>query len=299
MDFVFGFAGIPEEILDDVWKVRQSIVGQNTACFTVTHGRYGEPYQYKHLTRATDKFVRHLKLEVQDVDPSASLALFYVKHDGMNVEVLEAQLFPHVFMVPIEWSIVGSDKHTLSQAKNQLVLKLRLACTEVRKALQALKREFSEAAQRTSLLLPYRNFESRYLRDHLKTVQSSLLDSEDKHDVIQRNKNNFLHNHPLQKTQEGHRSDRRYFVDERGIQFKPPGRHLHGIHHANAQHNDICFISANRRLGAVYAPALHYDCQKGEPFSAYFFNCHTTTRALMHVPRHINVAPNDNCRLSK
>ncbi|MFM0643405.1 hypothetical protein PQR14_03675 [Paraburkholderia bryophila] len=298
MDFVFGFAGIPDEVLDGVRKERQSIVGQSAGFFTVQHGPNGTPYQHKHLTRTTNQFAEHLKAKVPSVKPDASIALFYVQRDGMNADVLEAALFPHVFMVPIDWSMTKADKHGVGQSKNELVQKLRLVCTEVRKALPAIKREFSEGAQRTPLLLPYRNFESRHLLGHLKYVQSSLLAKSDKFTIIEQAVAKFRHLHPPQKIQEGHKAGRRYFVDARGIQFKPPGHELHGLHHPSGEHNEICYISAKRRLGAAYNPTLHYDCQKGEPFSALFFDCHENKREALSVKKHINIAPNDNIRLS-
>jgi len=293
MKFAFAFAGIPNEVFDSVYKRGQVITGNNTAPHFVKHGWHAEPYRPHEVTQLVTTFKPYLESEARG---DTAFAVFYVRR-GESDTIITEGLFPFLFTVPVDWNLIGHNARSLQQSKNDLVQRLTRLGTDVRKCLEALQRELEERRQRTPWLLPVRNFQSRYLAGGLLELQHQLLTADQKLEVLSRLGNAFQHHHPPQKTQEGHKSNRRNFVDDSGLEFKPPGHELHGFHRPSEGHNDICAISARRRLGVSYHRAFHYDCSKGRGATqAHLHSCHSRETALVSSPAHINIATNDYTR---
>jgi hypothetical protein len=68
-------------------------------------------------------------------------------------------------------------------------------------------------------------------------------------------------------------------------------------------HNRLCYLNGNLRLSGRFDPGFHYDCIKDFsegrrelPLQGSFFNCHGTQDPLTGKP-HVNIAPNDFCRV--
>ncbi|MBN6746403.1 hypothetical protein JKG41_15310, partial [Acidithiobacillus sp. MC2.1] len=281
MRFFFLCAGIPAEIFDAVRKEREYIGGTSTEVELLpTIGPWGAPYRPEIASRAIEIFRDRTAKEDASDDPSA-YAVLYVP--GANDDALTNPLFPSIYTCPVDWDgLIGYGKVQLSQSKNALVRLLNAQATEVRAAITALARAVKEQAQRTPWLLPVRNFRSGHLRGALATLQVELATSKKKPDTLKDLSNRFRQNHPPQKTSDGYAKDKSYFVDESGLEFKPPGHLLHGFHteSENSDHNKICYIASRRRLGTPYIKTFHYDCARGDtkPTHANLCNCHSDDR---------------------
>ena len=221
MKFFFVLAGVPQEIFDEVRKQRAFVAGgDNTKVELVHHGRYGTPYTAGEVEKILTSFVPHLQAEANDDLGQTAFAVFYVSN-GDSDRLLEEGLFPFLFTVRIEWQLSGYEKHDLSASKNALVRPLRALAAHTRACMQALGKELVEQSQRTPWLLPVRNFESDHLRPAIQGLMADLLASTSPCDVLARRNQEFKHQHPPQRTQDGHHAGRYYFVDGSGMCFKP------------------------------------------------------------------------------
>lgn len=296
MKFAFAFAGIPNEIFDSINKKSQTIAGNNTTAHFLKHGWHAESYRPHEATQLVTTFMPYRESEAHGDTGDTAFAVLYVRR-GESDTIIKEGLFPFLFTVPVDWNLITHSKQSLRQSKNDLVNRLNLLSTDTRACLDALQKEFTEQRQRTPWLLPVRNFRSRHLADCLFELQDQLLEADRKLEVLSRLGNTFQHYHPLQKTQDGHKSDRRYFIDDSAMEFKPPGHELHGFHRPGEGHSDICAISARRRLGVPYHRAFHYDCSKGKGATkADLYSCHSQQAALVSSQKHINIATNDYTR---
>lgn len=296
MNFAFTFSGIPDEVFDLVSKEGKFIAGGNTIPHFLRHGKNGTPYKTHDIHKLIEIFKAHIEKESNAEDGGICFASFYIDLGESN-SIIEDGLFPFILSIPVAWSLSSENKVCLQQSKNELVRNLNKMCTEARKTLETIQRELVEQRQRTPWLLPVRNFKSRHLIAALYDLQHALYSAEKKQDALSRLNDAFRHRHPPQKCKEGRKGDRRYFVDDGGLEFKPPGHDMHGFHRASSGHNSICAISARRRLGAPYHRAFHYDCSKGEGATQlHLHSCHSREVALVSSEKHINIASNDYTR---
>ena len=296
MKFAFAYAGIPEEVYDSLYDRRQFIVGDNTTPHFVKHGRHEFPYRPHEATQLVEAFKHYLDREANGEAGETCFAVFYIRR-GDSDSIIKRRLFPYLLTIPVEWDLIDRSKMAMSQSKNELADRLNRLGKNVRECLAALGREMQEQRQRTPWLLPVRNFRSRYLEWCLFDLQEMLLKTEDKFGLLTELGKTFRHYHPPQKPRDGHTKDLRYFIDDIGMEFKPPGHDLHGFHRPSEGHNLICAISARRRLGVPYHRAFHYDCSKGGGATqANLHSCHSQEPALVTSQKHINIAPNDYTR---
>jgi len=291
-------AGVPDEIRDAVLEQRGFIAGEASTSVKVgRHGPAGTPYQARHIEEIIDVFKAHIDAEAEQDVGESGFAVIYVRN-GNSDAVLERALFPFLFLIPEEWTLIGYGKKELAQSKNQLVRPLHRRVAKVRESIDRLTAEFSEQAQRTPWLLPVRNFDSDCLCDSLRALQTEVMAAADGKARLTALGEAFRRRHPPQRSTEGHHRERSYFVDDSGLMFKPPGHHLHGFHRPTADHTPICAIGGKRRLGAPYRRAFHYDCirQEGKGTEAQLFSCHSTDRGTVKSEKNINIAPNDYTR---
>ncbi|UCV22199.1 hypothetical protein [Ferribacterium limneticum] len=303
MKFAFAFAGIPTEVFDSVAKEAKFITGGgNTSHHFIKHGPDGTPYREFEVRQLVNTFKPYIEQETREKDKDTgevAFAVFYIR-DQESDFVIRDNLFPFLITIPINWELDYSSELTLRQSKNELVRQLNTLCIDARKLIVALQRELVEQRQRTPWLLPIRNFRSRHLVPGLYEIQDQLIMNEKKPEALSKLTDAFRHHHPPQKRQDSHKSDRRYFVDDSGVMFKPPGKDLHGFHKPSDGHNEICAISSQRRLGVPYHRALHYDCSKGDGATELnLYSCHRTELAPISSEKHINIATNDYTRPEK
>lgn len=296
MRFFFLCAGIPTEIFEQVRKERTFIGGTSTTVELLPSvGAYGTPYTQQNIAKSLEAINARTTLD-DKLDAPPAYAVLYLR--AGNDEALTNALFPSIYTCAVEWDgLAGDSKMAISQAKNALVKAFEKQATVVRAALSELKREMQEQAQRTPWLLPVRNFQSKYLRTALSTVQLELIEADKKFDALKDLNNRFRQAHP-QRKQSGNRS---FFFDDSGLEFKPPGIHLHGFHHeksGDSVHDLMCYVGSRRRLGVPYVKTFHYDCTRAgeKPVVANLCSCHSNEAVNKKAPKNFNIAPNDYTR---
>jgi hypothetical protein len=253
MKFAFAYLGVPQEIYDAVLKEGNFIAGSGTTPHFIHPGAEQLGYRPHEATKALEAFFPYVQLEKDRETGDTGLAAICIRR-GASDRVVTDVLFPFVLTVFVDWKLDATDHKALKQSKNALVRKLCELGPIVRRAIEAIKRDLEEQRQRTPWLLPVQNFKSKHLHAALRNLQDTATTTEPTVEIISKLSDEFRHHHPMQKIQDGRHQDRRYFVDDSGLRFKPPGYDLHGFHKPSTGHNIVCEISSRRRLGAPFHP---------------------------------------------
>ena len=296
--YVFGFAGIPSEVYDQIYARRDSIVGAN-ACFEgFSRGRASERLSRRHANALLLRFKGYATEDLNSTSEKSSFALLCVSSDCRESEEFEVNFFPSILTCRVNWAISTGNEQSVRESGNRLVELLRASTTRARFILDALRKEVSERESRTPLLLPLRNFRSEVLREKLLQLQSSLRERASKENVVSliaEVAKQFEQTHPLKQTDS---SNRKCFIDDKNVQFHTPGTAAHGLARPSDQHAVECFLGAYRRFGAPFRSAFHYDCQKhgAGNLRGHFYTCHGTDACQMEGDPHLNIAPNDFVR---
>lgn len=295
MRFVFGYAGIPSEIYDSIYKSRLSITGQNADFEGTPGGPFGTPLNKSHAIKLLHKLKDRATKETRQESENTAYAVVYVKNPYYSPTEFEQLFFPNTFIYPVEWEPDWSTTTSIQQSKNELAKKLREATSTLKPILHALKKEVTEKSNRTPLLLPTKNFKSDTFLNYLKELQCQLVTEGDPGEKIRQINTSFERNHPMQRTDN---KQRPCFIDDAQIEFHSPGSARHGILRATPEHNAECILGGIRRLGAPYHPAFHYDCIKGKGnLKGIFHNCHGEEPKAMEGKPHLNIAPNNFVRI--
>lgn len=298
MRFVFGYAGIPSEIYDAIYSERTKICGDSVLFV-------GEPlrtktkdwnprYTQSHCNFFLRGFANLIREDHHNRLQDTGFALLFIRHEAVTTSGFVKQFFPSTLCIEIDWALDRTSKKTIRQSKNELLKRLKEATEEAKKAIPPLKKELTERDNRTPLLLPLKNFDSKRLVDQINDLQDSLAREGDKSGVIRRAVKVLEYHHPMQTPERGFR---KFFVDERKVEFRPPGSARHAFARVQSTHPETCLLAARRRLGAPYDHAFHYDCQKGSGnIRELFFGCHEE-RSMREGDPHLNIAPNDFVRV--
>jgi len=220
------------------------------------------------------------------------IAVIYVDNGDHATSRFVQSFFPSTLCAKVSWKITFGTKAQVAKSKNDLVVGLKHATNQARDALRLLAKELRERDAKTPLLLPVKNFTSAHLAKTLLELQSAVVNAADKDLAIKYAVESLESTHPPAKDL------KRYFVDDRKVEFRPPGSHRarHGLARVVAGHNPSCLLSGRRRLGAPYDRAFHYDCLRGDrSLVDDFFGCHDGPSRWKGNP-HINIAPNDFVR---
>jgi len=288
-----GFAGIPREVFDQIYRNRSRICGKDTDFLSETL-KPGNGYYWKgHCNFFIGEFWKALSLDHHNALSDTGFAVIYIRKDGESDRFAE-QLFPSILTIPVDWQISGTNRTTLGKSANDLAEKLRNSCDLAKQILLELKKELTEKDSSTPWLLPLKNFHSGVLPNQLRNLQNTLLSTTDYRATLRAASSAFLQTHPLRKV---NAKPQRCFVDDRGIEFAPPGRARHAFARGStAGHPKICLLAGRRRLGAPYDRAFHYDCTHGNRrVSGQFHGCHEPASKRVGNP-HLNIAPNDFVR---
>lgn len=295
MRFVFGYAGIPSEIYDDVYAKRDRICGDSGQFISEplhSRDRYFK-YSESHSNFFLRRFARIIREDNNNNTKDTGFVLIYVRHEEINTVNFVRCFFPSTLCLGIDWALDRRSSMTIRQSKNKLIEALKLGSDETKKAIPSLKKEITERDNRTPLLLPIKNFVSTQLVKEIQILQNRLIDVEDKPKVVTNAVRVLERYHPMQAPERGFR---RFFVDDRNVQFHPPGTNRHAFARAEGGHPETCLLSGRRRLGAPYDRTFHYDCQKGAGnIRELFYGCHED-RTMKEGDPHLNIAPNDNVR---
>lgn len=149
--------------------------------------------------------------------------------------------------------------------------------------------EFTNIANVTPFLLPYRNFDSPHHEEMVKQLYNSLGVVDDIADMMQTEKNKIARYHPRVTPPNGQQS---CYSDGR-LFFKSPGRARHGYfrHTLGQGHHPSCLLAARCRFGGSYPHNLHYDCEPVTQLAASYPNCHGA--GTRPGANHVNICPND------
>jgi len=292
MKYVFGYAGIPQEIYDEVYKSRSTFTAGGIE-FEGASLAYGHNLDANQGVRILKKLKERVVKEKNTLE-EISYGVICVRPPGSNISNFEKVFFPNTFVISVEWELLRGDKALMQQSKNALVQALRGASLKLRGILIALRKELKERANRTPLLLPLKNFRSKILSNHLYLLQAQLCLSDDPFKTIQKAVKEFEHLYPMQKVDN---KSRPCFIDDVKVEFHSPGSALHGLSKPGGDHLDECVLNGVRRLGAQFHPAFHYDCEKGTRLRGLFHHCHSVQASQQEGDPHINIAPNDFIRI--
>lgn len=296
MRFLFAYAGIPNCIFGSVQGQLSELCGDNGELIArPLHGMAGRSFRYSAADAEyyLGRFASRIESDHHNQLHDTGFALFYVTHDPETTLRFAERFFPSTLAFPVEWSLNLGSPAVVRASGNSLLRALRLATDRARARLPSLKKEVTEHASRTPLLLPVKNFHSDCLPVAIQGLQLALSQSAaDGRELIGNTVAQLTKRHPLE-----FRAPRsRFFTDDRGIVFCMPGRDRHAFARPGGAHPDSCVLSGRRRLGAPYDKAFHYDCSRGGGnLRAEFFGCHEAESMREGNP-HLNIAPNDFVR---
>lgn len=296
MRFIIGYAGIPREVFDQVVGKALSIAREDGEFVgkPLAHGRCGYTNQDADyfLHNFSDRIARDSHSALNDT----AFAVICVRYDDDTTQRFVGRFFPSTLVIQVDWNLPRGTKKAIAEGGNELIGLLTAATKKAKKILEALKKEVRERANRTPVLLPVRNFKSEVFYQFLQQLQADLVAQEEDHlKTLQTQVNRLDQQYPM-------RSDNDYkgfFVDDRGIRFKVPGRAKHAFARAEQiGHNVTCLLSGHRRLGAPFDVGFHYDCSRGGGgnLQGQFFSCHGKESEAMKGNPHLNIAPNDYVR---
>lgn len=301
MRFVFGYAGIPTEAYDYIYRKRKTLTDNNIEFEGAPLGRAGSPFEPRHANLFLQRFKEHAIKNRGNDKLSIGFAVIYVRSDPESTALFEASFFPSTLVFPVDWRLSGYSADEINQSCKNLFHLLLQATIRARIAIEALHKEVVERANRTPLLLPLRNFRSKQLRDWMQELQTTLVSQQNIYTAdlsIKTAVKRLEAIHPLRMVEDKKRN-RPCFVDNHDVEFHAPGKMLHGLPHTSDGHPVSCILAGYRRLGAPYNPSFHYDCIKGARgnLKGLFYRCHGAEAESMEGDRHINIAPNDFVRI--
>lgn len=300
MRFVFGYAGIPVEAYDYIYRKRNTLTDNNVEFEGAVHGKAGSPFEPRHANLFLARF-KEYAIQNRGNDIPIGFAVIYVRSDPASTARFEAEFFPSTLVFPVDWHLTGRRPQEINQSCKELFDLLLQATIRARIAIEALHKEVAERPNRTPLLLPIRNFRSKLLRSWMQELQTKLASQQDvsaADSTLKAAVKQFEARYPLVLVEDPQRLQRCY-LDDHNVEYHTPGKALHGLPHAIDGHPISCILGAYRRLGAPYNAAFHYDCRKGRRgnLKGQFFTCHEVEAVPMEGDPHINIAPNDFIRI--
>lgn len=182
-----------------------------------------------------------------------------------------------------------------SRDKNEAIRLLVAKAKQQVKLASEVSTYLRSRSNRTPILLPLRRFERQELIDAVREAWLFLQTAEHAGERLQAISAEFEKSYPYRR-RPGAKSG--YFANGRKIEFKAPGRDLHGMPHpGHTGHPEACFLNGRLRLGGAIADGFHYDCTRGEnaKYSGAFEACHGQVLERAGRP-HLNIYPNDYIR---
>lgn len=290
MDYYFGFAGVPREIRDKVEA--KNVEFAKGAGFCIDSMPGFTPYSDRNVRFFLERFKQKLENEEAKFKNTACAIIYLVK-DAASTQYFVDAFFPHTLMIPVVWEWSVEKQNSPAKAANELVELLKKATGLARGVLPTLKDEIQSRASTTAVLLPLQNFKSTVFVEALKLLHVDLGGGCQPRDAVLHHNRLVQKAHPMRLIEGRQRS---CYVDDRDVEFHPPGSDRHGYARAGGQHELHCVLAGIRRLGAPYDPRFHYDCSKGNRnLLGDFYGCHLPRERREGNP-HLNIAPNDHVR---
>lgn len=293
MRFLIGIAGIPRDIYDAVIKERKKIGGENVELFWEPfQADVGGSFPTSHRNFFLRSFQDRAEGDRDNRLAETGFGLVCVRHDAQSTSAFVEKFFPAVLCDRVEWQPQYGQREVIERSKNELVAALRDSVLRLRSVLPFVYNEVTSRANRTPVLLPLKNFESRVLKPALELLHANLAKA-DAGALIRKTVAKFQAEHPFESSAQG---SPKFHRDRRNIEFRAPnGKHAHI--RTGQGHPPLCVLAGGWRLGAPFPKQFHYDCvSRAGGCAGWFQNCHDTTWEELHSPTHINIAPNDFIR---
>ena len=289
-------AGIPPEIGDE-FATRFNKTFSIISLLPLDRSEgYTDSYSKDLYRRFSMKLKRRGQIDRSRLLSDVNLVLLYLdKNDGSESTLLR-KFGVEALVVPLKWPKFAemplATGNQRGQAVNGLIREGRRAIGHARNLLAVVAEEITNRDNKTCLLLPCRNF-GHQINGIFNCVRDAVL-SGGGQDEFKRNLGRVS-----RSLRTDHAGRRRYFVGERNLVFKSPGKA--GARHGLAPvwedpgHDSSCVIRGRLRFGASFDPKFHYDCDVSKGGNRRFPSCH----GEKDMPRgrtHVNIAPNDNVR---
>lgn len=304
MRFLVVCAGIPSEWYDSIKVKGDAIVGSD-GVFVGAPLSASSDGKYRYKDSYINKLLRHTGECFLGADEphlrDTGIVLSFINHSSGTEKKLIENFFPFALCEPVQAEICSAKPRKYrDQKKNEFANQLRRSVHRLKKAARPVKPEIQSNANRTPLLLPYRNFGSQKLDDCLRRLFDELVGTDDPVTMIKQLIRLFKKTHDLQRIGEATRT---CYVNGKNVAFVLPGTATHGFArpHYGDKHPITCLLNGRTRLGAPYNWSFHYDCVKatgrGRPgkLIGKFLNCHGVKDSYRGNP-HLNIAPNDFVR---
>ena len=289
-------AGIPPEIGDE-FATRFNKTFSIISLLPLDRSEgYTDSYSKDLYRRFSMKLKRHGQIDRSRLLSDVNLVLLYLdKNDGSESTLLR-KFGVEALVVPLKWPKFSemplATGNQRGQAVNGLTREGRRAIGHVRNLLAVIAEEITNRDNKTCLLLPCRNF-GHQINGIFNCVRDAVL-SGGGQDEFKRNLGRVS-----RSLRTNHAGRRRYFVGERNLVFKSPGKA--GARHGLAPvwedpgHYPSCVIRGRLRFGASFDPKFHYDCDIPRGGNRRFPSCHGE-KDMPPGRTHVNIAPNDNVR---
>lgn len=281
-------AGFSQEVLQEISKRPARFTGNKNISPIATP--ISPPFFYRQGME--NYYHQKLSLKIREAGHGDDVGVIVAYSNYSQSEHFVSRFFPFALVAPIEpfyYNACPANSRRSDLLK--FVDRAELIVRDLR-SRAAVMRDHLSGQNFSPLTLPIRNFKSSNLQERLKTL-FTLSGAGDARSAIQDVTHALIQQHPLKKDA-GHRP---YFVDERGLRFKSPGKDRHGWNRGgNFGHRPECHINSRVRLGAPLRANFHYDCDhERRKMDTTYPNCH----GMLHTPTkhtHVNIAPNDAIR---
>ena len=260
---------------------------------------HGRTYAEDYVMSLYHMFAERLR-ELRKIGLARRCILGYVSYGASDRMVLSAfEREALVFSFTDINGVMFEEKPParVSDFVRKSIAELRKKMAKAESALDAIEKEVQSGANRTPLLLPVRAFGDDDVERLLNLVREETLNSDDPFCAVKNEVERFSAKFPRKAVAA---DPRKYFVNKKGIVFKPHAGALHGTFDPEhfGDHDVECFPRASLRLGAGYESAFHYDCTafKGGKFPTRWTGCHGQLVEIRSDRGYANVYPNDYVR---
>ena len=275
--FVFGFAGIPQEIYEDVERDNKRYAeGAEIELFALR--RCPTSSATPSVTSTCHHALQRHGTKENGNSPRR-IAIMYIEPTNIALPMSRTPSSRTCCLCRCSghWTFQAALRNAWT-SKNQLIPLLAQATLTARASLRGLRHEVVSNANSTPFLLPVLNFSSKALVPVLSDLHTDLATGRVAPlEAISQRAAEFRREHQFKYDDE---ADEYCYTDNERIHFKPPGSNRHGYARAGGEHALRCLLSGRRRLGAPYDKLFHYDCVKGPRgnLKARFHGCHEPKR---------------------
>ena len=246
-----------------------------------------------HADRLLEELEKRLESSPNELDKG--MGLLYLCSQWDDPASFAKRFYPFCATHPVKMPVPISRSGVPGQiTAKKIVRNLTEAGPSLIRAVAAMGTELRDRLKRTPILLPIRNFSSSRLGESVDRLFFCLSGEKRPPEAIKQACEEFEKHHPFARVRE---IRKRCFVNNAHVQFRAPGRGMHGRPHLGAEgHNIRCYLSGRLRLGAPFLDTFHYDCMRARgALSGRFSNCHDTFGNYTGRP-HLNIAPSDFIR---